>query len=111
MSRVGLHDRIPAAWLLRADNPVALAVARKLFAMNATHQLQGPGTDGYWGRPVDADHGELGVLQVFAASPLVGGGGRFGGSRPAGVEPNSTGLSDVALQLDHSAALRGGVRY
>lgn len=105
---MSVRDSIPAGWLLRVDNPVALAVARKLFAMDVTHQVQGPGTYGYWGRPVDVEHGELGVLQIFHGAPLVGGGRLR--ARGVGVEPNTTGLSDVALQLDASASLLGGVR-
>ena len=74
-------------------NRLARAIGDRLFLMNLVHQVGG-GTN-----PLNpnntvgalregAEHGELGVLQQFAAAPLVGGGRASG--RLVDSEPVST---------------------
>lgn len=90
------------------DNPIAAAINAKLFRMNAEQQIPGArgpalpidflnGPEGY---PHAVEHGELGVLQSFTEGPpLVGGGSPRSFTDAVSREPNSVGLSNVALQL------------
>lgn len=92
------------------DNPIAIMVASKLFRMNAEQQIPGARglpvafLNGPEGVPVAKEHGELGVLQSFvpgdpAAATLVGGGRARSFTDAVSREPNSVGLSPVALQM------------
>ena len=99
------------------DNPIALAIATKLFRMNVDQQL--PGARGLpvaflagpEGVAVAKEHGELGVLQSFvpgdpASAALVGGGRPRSFLDAVSREPNSVGLSPVALQMMASDQLK-----
>jgi hypothetical protein len=99
------------------DNPIALAYASKLFRLNAEQQI--PGMSGvpihFLGGPegpaLAHEHGEMGVLQTFIPNemgdnPLIGGGNARSFTDAVSREPNSVGLSAVALQLMNSDDLK-----
>jgi hypothetical protein len=98
------------------DNPLALAFARKLFAMSAEQQI--PGARGIpvafllgpEGAMVAKEHGELGEIQNFAPGEtpnvLIGGGRPRSFTDAVSREPNSVGLSAVAAQLLASDQLK-----
>jgi hypothetical protein len=103
------------------DNPIAIAVAAKLFRMSAEQQIPGARGPllpidflaGPEGVAVAKEHGELGLLQTFVpgeGNAVLIGGGQLRGAAAA-REPNTTGISDLSVQLLASEQLTSGMRY
>lgn len=98
------------------DNPIALAFASKVFRMNMEQQIPGLSgvpahfLNGPEGVPLAHEHGEMGVLQSFVPaeqwSPLIGGGNARSFTGAVSREPNSVGLSAVALQMMGSEQIK-----